>query len=611
MKLFLAAVLLTFLLVETASAADPLRIEIISLEEQPGRLTLNVSAIGPDGKAIPGLTTDNFRLSMNGVALPVASVQTAGGARPTTSVLLLVDVSGSMQGDFIIQSRTALLEFVRGLDPTDPVAIMTFDSSVRLVQDFTADRAVLTRAINGLVPLGDTALYDAVLQGTQKIQEAPEGRRLVVLLSDGLATTGLDKRASSITAARDSGAGMVAIGLGAGIDKVYLSELASASGGRFLEAPTTAILRQAYADLAVTIRSQYTIAADVPPSVDRSQPGKLAVHLTSRADSVTVERTLEPLTGAAPPPLQLQVNGLVPGQRVSAPVTIDPTGLADLPLASVEYSLDSQVIHSAESAPFTYVFDPATLEPGSHTLKVAATDGRGRKGERSIPFIIPVPGESGQRSLAPLIAMPLLVAAGGLLWLILKRRRTSPAESYTSRLAPWSGREGARQQAEAWADMPAPPPPPPVEDRVLGRVVVMNEAAIRSGHLDAIMEFEIRASPLTLGSGDHCDIKVDPDEGRIAAEEARVWVQKGRLVYHKLTTLSAMATEGVTSGWVILESGEDMTLGPYRVIFQAQVEEPSAEPEELRSTAPPQEHGMRLLWNRVEEDPSLPAATDG
>jgi serine/threonine protein kinase len=42
--------------------------------------------------------------------------------------------------------------------------------------------------------------------------------------------------------------------------------------------------------------------------------------------------------------------------------------------------------------------------------------------------------------------------------------------------------------------------------------------------------------------------------------------EKGRLVYHKLTTLSAMATEGVTSGWEFLQSGEEMRLGPYRIV---------------------------------------------
>ena len=45
----------------------------------------------------------------------------------------------------------------------------------------------------------------------------------------------------------------------------------------------------------------------------------------------------------------------------------------------------------------------------------------------------------------------------------------------------------------------------------------------------------------------------------IAMEEARLWVQKGRLVYHKLTTLSAMATAGLTSGWLLLADGEELS----------------------------------------------------
>jgi hypothetical protein len=89
-------------------------------------------------------------------------------------------------------------------------------------------------------------------------------------------------------------------------------------------------------------------------------------------------------------------------------------------------------------------------------------------------------------------------------------------------------------------------------------------------------------------------MRVGDAGGLIAAEEARVWIQRGRLVYHKLTTLSAMATEGVTAGWQFLDDGDEMRIGPYRLIFQAQVQEETPEEVVLTPDRLPQEHGMAL-----------------
>jgi hypothetical protein len=221
--------------------------------------------------------------------------------------------------------------------------------------------------------------------------------------------------------------------------------------------------------------------------------------------------------------------------------------------------------------------------------------------------------------------MALVVGAAWFFW----KRRPSPAESYATRLAPWSG---SRPEAAAvLEELPEQPPPPPLaalppDDRIVGRVAIMDENAMRTGGIDAIREFEMRDKPLVLGSGANVDIHLDDDGELIAAEEARLWVQKGRLVYHKLTTLSAMATEGVTSGWVFMESGETMELGPYRIVFKAEDPEPEVLPDEAASAtatasetrigetpaAPTQEHGMRLqpLWTRVNDDDQLSPSTD-
>jgi Mg-chelatase subunit ChlD len=611
----------------SALAADPVQVEIISIEEEPGKMKLTLGVVGPDGKAATGLTAASFRASMDNVVLPVNNVEGNVPVNTTNSVLLLVDTSGSMYGEPMNQSRLALLDFVRSLDPGDQVAVMSFATRTTLHQDYTNDRALINAAINRLNPLGETALYDAVLEGAQMAVSGPEGRRLIVLLADGQANMGVDKRAASLAAASESGISIVIFGLGTLVDKQYLTELADASNGRFLEAPTAAVLRQAYSDLGSAIKSQYSVTLDVPASVDRTLAGKLSIHVSVRAQSGIVERNMGPLTGAVPLPFSLSLNGVSRGQRLASATTFEPRLPGDVRLTSVEYSLNGESVHTATNEPWGYSFDPALVALGNHVIKVTATDVRGRRGETQVQFLTVAPPEPRSIPWRPLLIIPMALVVGAA-WFFWKRR-PSPAESYATRLAPWSG---SRPEAAAvLEELPEQPPPPPLaalppDDRIVGRVAIMDENAMRTGGIDAIREFEMRDKPLVLGSGANVDIHLDDDGELIAAEEARLWVQKGRLVYHKLTTLSAMATEGVTSGWVFMESGETMELGPYRIVFKAEDPEPEVLPDEAASAtatasetrigetpaAPTQEHGMRLqpLWTRVNDDDQLSPSTD-
>jgi hypothetical protein len=142
----------------------------------------------------------------------------------------------------------------------------------------------------------------------------------------------------------------------------------------------------------------------------------------------------------------------------------------------------------------------------------------------------------------------------------------------------------------------------------------MDENAVRNGQLDAIQEYEMFSSPLTFGTGPSADIRVKDATGAIASEEARVWVQKGRLVYHKLTTLSAMATEGVTAGWQFLEDGDEMRIGGYRIVYQHLGSRPVIEDEKPvdAPTGLPQEHGMHIrhAWDGAGDYSSPSEFTD-
>lgn len=582
-----------------------MRIEITGIEESEGRLSITVGAFDAGGKPLVGLNKENYLVSLDGRPLPVLASKTA--TESVASILLLVDVSGSMAGAPIQLARQAMLEFVAGVSPTDQVAIMTFASSVQKKQDFTNDRSVLERSISGLAPEGETALYDAVIAGASLFEPAVSGRRLVVLLSDGLSTTGLEKRDQSLAAAQASGASFVVVGLGASLDRQYLGVLAATTGGRLLDAPTPAALQQTYRDLAAAIRNQYTLTVEVPPSIDRTVSGRLRVNLNYLADTASTERLLAARTGARAPGFDFSVVGLIPGQKLRpGQITIAPAEGLSVQLAKVTYAVGDAKAWEVVTPPFGWVLDTADLQPGSYILKVTATDITGRIGQTELPFAAESAPSGGSMTFILIPVGLVLVAGAGAGALSVIRKRNAKAAILAERAQPWSIRNQdiLDKPPADWPEIILSPARGS-NQTPLGRVVLINEDAIREGNLDSISEYEVGITPLSIGVGSGNHICLEDEMGRIAMEEARLWVQKESLVYHKLSTLSAMATSGLTNGWQFIASGEEIVIGPYRLVFEAYPEAPGDEVTSEPDANLDEEHGYLGPAGRALEYGSL------
>jgi Ca-activated chloride channel family protein len=112
------------------------------------------------------------------------------------TVILLLDTSGSMEGDKIKQAVESSVNFVERLDPDDEVYVMTFSYDVILLPQGGSAGEVgedLARTLLGLFAEGNTPLYDAVCEANEFMNQlkadhdASGERRLygIVLLSDG------------------------------------------------------------------------------------------------------------------------------------------------------------------------------------------------------------------------------------------------------------------------------------------------------------------------------------------------------------------------------------------------------------------------------------------
>jgi Ca-activated chloride channel homolog len=102
---------------------------------------------------------------------------------------LVIDTSASIEGRFKFEQNAAanfMQKVVTG--PNDLAFVVGFANSILLVQDFTGDQKLISRAVGQLVPSGGTALWDAVAFAADKLASRPEAEpvaRILVVISDG------------------------------------------------------------------------------------------------------------------------------------------------------------------------------------------------------------------------------------------------------------------------------------------------------------------------------------------------------------------------------------------------------------------------------------------
>lgn len=262
-------------------------------------VTVPVTVLDRNGRYVPLLRREQFRLEENGVEQKIAYFATTDSP---FSVVLLIDTSGST--DFRLSDiQDAAIKFVERLKPTDSVMVMSFDDRIQVQCKATTDRDVIQKAIRRTRTGGGTRLYDAVDEILRKQLATIEGRKAVVLFTDGVDTT--SHRASydsTLRLAEESDAPIYSVdydtsgtsgGMGGGIPLpggrggvlglplpspggipgtipgsspgdyrravAYLHALSNSTGGRFYSGDSMFGIAQAFTWIAEELGRQYSI----------------------------------------------------------------------------------------------------------------------------------------------------------------------------------------------------------------------------------------------------------------------------------------------------------------------------------------------------------------
>ena len=161
-------------------------------------ISIPVSVMDRDGKYIPDLTKDDFHVWEDGVEQRVAYF--ASTEKPFT-VALLIDTSGSTRFR-LDEIQNAAITFVEQLRPDDRVMVVSFSDKIHVLAQPTSDRNTLRNAIRQTEAGDGTRLYDAVDQVENQYFNRIEGRKAMVLFTDGVDTT--SKHATYESTLRDA-----------------------------------------------------------------------------------------------------------------------------------------------------------------------------------------------------------------------------------------------------------------------------------------------------------------------------------------------------------------------------------------------------------------------
>ena len=279
----------------------------------PGQIRVEVNLVNlfatvrDKHKAIvTGLTKDDFQVYEDGQPQEI-SYFSAESTLPIT-VGLLIDTSGSEYYMLSAEKDAGSRFLARVLRKGDLAMVMTFDTDIDLLADFTDDRGVLNRAINraqinvpvgGIIvqgPLptsgsGGTNFYDAVYLAAHDKLSEEAGRKAIIVLTDAEDTGSKLRLEDAIEAAQrtDTVVHILLVAQDGG-DQAVARRLTDETGGRTIVVRSEKNLEAAFDQISEELRNQYTIGYSPTNKSRNGSYRKIKVETKDKDYSVLTRR---------------------------------------------------------------------------------------------------------------------------------------------------------------------------------------------------------------------------------------------------------------------------------------------------------------------------------
>ena len=254
---------------------------IVAEELQVRTVPIFVSVVDRDGQTHTDVDRSLFRIMDESAEGRI--VEFGKAFDQPISIALLVDGSASMTYSMKHAARAASEFVARALKDGDRCSVTAIQDVPRRKQAMTSDRAAVAKALVGIVPEGQTALFDAIASAIRELREE-KSRRAIVVLTDGSDNASIRSFEELKALAREAAIPLYFIAYEGGnkiareIDQ--LKYLASETGG-FVATATQQNLMAKYNEIENDLRAQFAILYQVSDFGKSNQYRRVRVTINS------------------------------------------------------------------------------------------------------------------------------------------------------------------------------------------------------------------------------------------------------------------------------------------------------------------------------------------
>jgi Ca-activated chloride channel family protein len=240
---------------------DPSRPVVIKTD----LVTLTLTVTDLYGRYVSGLSKKAFTIYDNNREQEISYFSDSDSP---VSVGILFDVSGSMSGEKIGKARTALQRFISSSHPMDEYFLIAFNSRAQLLLDRTRDGEAVLQKLTLVQPNKNTALYDAVYLGLERVTRGTHQKKALLIISDGQDNASRYNFGEVRRLMKESDVVTYSVGILGGSDstsqfglqgQAFLDELSSVTGGKSFYPNSAVEMDEIFERIALELRHQYSI----------------------------------------------------------------------------------------------------------------------------------------------------------------------------------------------------------------------------------------------------------------------------------------------------------------------------------------------------------------
>ncbi len=222
-----------------------------------------VTVTDPLNRLVTGLERQDFFVYENNALQKLKSFSSEDAP---VSIGIIFDLSGSMT-DKINRARNSILEFLRTANPQDEFFVIGFNDRPELITDFTSSVDNIESRLLTVKPGHRTALLDAIYFGLNKMKQAKNERKALLVVSDGGDNRSRYTESEVRSVVRESDVQIYSIGIfdqyaptrEEQLGPILLHDVSEETGGQLFRVDDLADMADIATKISAELRNQYVL----------------------------------------------------------------------------------------------------------------------------------------------------------------------------------------------------------------------------------------------------------------------------------------------------------------------------------------------------------------